>query len=264
MPTQPNYFRCHLSLALLFCAMCCYAQQPRQLLRGRVVADSVRVDNINVMNLTSRIRAITDDKGKFTMYAKANDTLYFSGVSYRSRKLVLREEHFGSDEMVIQLDVNVITLDEVVITPRVLSGNLGKDSKDTKTMKINSQIDSGAILAEMGPVSAKPVPTENLSPLRGVDFVAIYKMIFKKKRAKQDRGEIYGKTDAKPFATAVQDLYTHYFFTETLKIPHSEIGLFLTFCDKGEATRALLAPDKEFELTDYLISQSREYLKKGK
>lgn len=264
MPTPSLYLRNYLSFLLFFCALCGYAQQPRQLLRGRVVADSVQVDNINVMNLTSRIGAVTDGKGRFTMYAKANDTLYFLGVSYRSRKLVLREEHFVSDEMVIQLDVNVITLDEVIITPRVLSGNLNKDSKDTKTMKINSQIDSGAILAEMGPVPTKPVPTENMSPLRGVDFVAIYKMIFKKKRAKQDKGEIYGQANSKPFATAVQELYTHYFFTETLKIPHSEIGLFLTFCDKGDTTRALLAPDKEFELTDYLITQSREYLKKGK
>lgn len=255
----------YISLAfLLTLVTLTYAQKPRQLLRGRIVADSVQVDNINVVNLTSRIGAVTDESGRFTMYARASDTLYFSGLNYRSLRLVLKEEDLKAAEVKIQLDVNVITLDEVIITPRVLSGNLDKDSKDTKTLKINTKFDSGAIIRAGGGTTTKPVPTENLSPLRGVDFVGLYRMIFKKKRPKQDRGEIYGYDSSRSFSEIVQGLYTHYFFTETLKIPHKEIGLFLNFCDKGAETRELLNPAKEFELTDYLVNQSREYLKTRK
>jgi hypothetical protein len=247
--------------------------QPRKLLHARVVADSLAVDNLTVKNTTSNISAVTDTDGKFTMYARASDTLYFSGLTFRSAYLVVSETHFLQDQLVIRLNVNVTVLDEVVITPNALSGDLLGDSKKTKTKAIASTM---TMVSEekvyniqrnkydMNQNGALPTQITG-SQLTGVNFVRIFETYFKKKKSdkKQDRGEIYS-LGAKPFTETVKERYTYFFFTETLKIPKDEIGLFLVFCDTGAVSNALLDPKKEFELTDYLVAKSREYLARGK
>lgn len=238
-------------------------KRPRQILQGKVVADTLKVDNLTVFNATSNISAVTDENGGFTLYARPTDTLYFSSITFHSMQMVLKESDFIKTPLIVKLNVQVTVLDEVVITP--LSGDLGKDSKDTKTPGM-SFAGLGGILPKY-PISKAPTNTalpSTESSLKGVDFVEIYKMIFKKKKSKKDKGEIFGAEAPVSFNENVKGRFTHHFFTQTLKIPHNEIGLFLAFCDKGDDTKWLLLPENEFELTDYLIAKSEEYLKMEK
>ena len=238
--------------------------RPRQILHGIVISDSLKVENITVLNTTSNIGAITDNEGNFSIYARPADTLFFSGLTFRSARLVLKDDNFGEEKVVIKLDVNVITLDEVVITPNVLSGALDKDSNKTKTQNL-SGFNSADIIKTDFPRQKAPVNTAmpaTESSLQGIDFKEIYKMIFKKKR-KKDKGEIYA-SQQKSFTETIKKRFSHHFFTQTLKIPHEEIGLFISFCDKEGETARLLDPKNEFELTDYLVTMAAEYLKKDK
>ncbi|MFD2600503.1 hypothetical protein [Flavobacterium suzhouense] len=244
-------------------------KQPRQILAGRVVADSLNVENLSVQNITSNIKAITDGNGDFTIYARPTDTLLFSGIAVREAKLVLKKEHFTGRRLVIELNVDVTVLDEVVIKANALTGDLESDSKNTKTKNITGGMNSTGLIASDPTI--RPIANPNTalpsnvlgSPLTGVNFNEVYKMIFKKKK-RTDKGEIYGNSSAKNFSENVKERYTHHFFTNMLKIPNDEIGLFLAYCDKGKETAWMLEPKYEFELTDYLVNQSSEYLKKGK
>lgn len=254
-----------LLLLLLIPLLTLAQKKPRTVFHGQVVADSLMVDNLTVMNLSSNIRAVTDNEGEFTIYARPTDTLMFTGIGVRTGKLVLKDEHFSERKLLIRLNVDVKLLEELIIRTE-LSGDLNKDSKNAKTKNLSSGFNSGAIVD-----SAPPIPQANVntalpsavtgSQLTGVDFAKVYKLIFKKKRRK-DNGEIYAAASGKTFSQNVKERYTYYFFTETLKIPKDQIGLFLTYCDKRGETDWMLDPKKEFELTDYLIGQSREYLKK--
>lgn len=240
--------------------------QPRQLLHGRVAADSLVVDNLSVSNVTSRIGAVTDKDGMFTLYARPTDTLLFSSVTFRSMYMVLKESDFLQDPLVIKLDINVTVLDEVIITPNVLSGDLEKDSKKTKTLNITADMQTSKELNRyaVSPLKYDVKQNNTLPPsmkdMNGINLTRVYDMYFRKRNRKKDRGEIYSTDAKKPFSEAVKERYTYYFFTKTLNIPKDEIGLFLNFSDTGEASRALLDVKKEFELTDYLVQKSKEYL----
>lgn len=244
-------------ILFLLLPLAVFSQNERKLLRGQVIADSIKVENISVKNITSNIGAVTDDNGNFTIYARVADTLYFSSITFRPAMLVLTKEHMDEAKLFIKLEINVTVLDEVIITP--LTGDLAKDSRKTKTLQINTQFDSGKTIENSFPKETVPVNKalpQTESQLQGVDFVAIYGMIFKKKK-KENTGEQY--LQGRTFTDIVKDRYTHHFFTETLKIPHDKIGLFLNFCDKGKETNLLLDPEKEFELTDYLVKKAEEY-----
>jgi hypothetical protein len=247
--------------------------QPRQILNGRVVADSLAIELLNVNNISSHIGAVTDEKGTFTIYARPTDTLTFTSVNIHSATMVLKESDFTQKQLVIKLNVNVTVLEEVIILPTRMIGDLKTVSKNTKTNAITSGV-AGTDLTEtykevkFAPIEYKIDKTVNgalpgsMHPLRGIDFARIYRLYIKKdKKTKTDRGEIYSKEAQKPFAEAVKERFTYNFFTEALKIPQDKINLFLAYCDTGEDAKALLDPNKEFELTDYLVGKSEEYLK---
>ncbi|MFP9099446.1 hypothetical protein ACLI09_10355 [Flavobacterium sp. RHBU_24] len=236
--------------------------QTRQLLRGHLVSDSLQVENLSVENLSAKTKTVTDTRGNFLMYARVGDTLHFDGMQFRSTRLKLTEDDLRQNPLTVHLDVNVTVLDEVLINP--LTGELGRDAKKTKVKPLNPDVDDSEFIAY--PASKRPVngalPVTE-SQLQGVDFIAIGKMIFKPKKKKTDKGEIYNNTVSKTFSEAAVTRYTDYFFTETLQIPPADIALFLGYCD-GPEVRKLLDPRKEFELTDYLVKKAKEYKEQKK
>jgi hypothetical protein len=238
---------------------------PREILHGKIVADSLKVNDVTVYNLSSRIGARTDNKGEFTLYARATDTLFFSSITFRSVHLVLKPSDMLLETLVIKLDVNVTMLDEVVINPIVLTGDLAGDSKAKKIKTIGAGFDANALIRTAPPKYTETntaIPQQE-SYLQGINFVKLYNNIFKKKK-KKDRGDVAGGTTDKPFYQAAKELFTYHFFTETLKIPHGQIDTFLIYADPGADAARLLDPKNEFELTDYLIVKGKEYLEKDK
>lgn len=238
----------------------------RQLLRGHIIADSISVGDVVIKNLSSKINAVSDANGDFTMYAKAGDTLLFNSITYHSERLVLKQSHLLEDPLTLKMEINVTTLSELIITP--LTGDLGYDAKKKKIKALNPDLPAMDLKPkypkEKVNVNAALPSQVSGSQLTGVDFVAISKMIFKKKKKKTDRGEVYGVANTETFTDVTKKRFTYYFFTETLKIPNDEIGAFLVFSDKGAENRTLLDPRREFELTDYLISQAKLYLEQKK
>lgn len=66
----------------------------RKVLKGRIVADSIEVENLTVFNITSNIGAVTNADGKFSIKARPTDTLFIQGISYDSKKYVLTDRDF--------------------------------------------------------------------------------------------------------------------------------------------------------------------------
>ena len=54
---------------------------------------------------------------------------------------------------------------------------------------------------------------------------------------------------------------TNLFFTQNLMIPNDKINEFLLYCDDNFPDRILLQKDNEFELIDFLVKQSKKFVK---
>ena len=53
---------------LLFSQLFFCQEKERKILRGKIVADSIEVENLTVFNITSNIGAVTNIDGKFSFY----------------------------------------------------------------------------------------------------------------------------------------------------------------------------------------------------
>ncbi len=252
----------YLLFGLLLLPFFIYSQtKPRRILAAQIVADSLDVSNVMVLNRNSKIHAISDFEGKFTIFATENDTLQFSSMAFNSRQIVLSESDFESDMIKVKLRGAVNQLDEVVIYRVKLSGDLDADSKKIKVHDIFIPSSSELVSPDYkrGEKLVNSSMPQVESQLTGLNFIRIGEQImgwFGKSKPKPKTEKVYSTTEI--FIDVVQQRFSYYFFTQTLKLRHDQIGLFLSYCDSPES-KLLLDPKKEFELTDFLIKKSAEF-----
>lgn len=84
-------------------------------LKGMVNGDGFNVDGIYIINLATEKAAITDGEGYFVIPGLAGDTLLFSSVQYKSRRIVLMEEDFAKGLFFVKMTPIMNQLNEVVI-----------------------------------------------------------------------------------------------------------------------------------------------------
>lgn len=249
-----------LLFLLLFLAQFGFSQQnPREILNGQIVTDSISPDNVRIVNRTNNTFAISDALGMFHIYAREKDTLVFSSQSLDSKILVLTEVDFKVKLFRVKLDVFVNALDEVVISPYALTGDLEKDQENIKIAG-TPKIDVGTALNTLYEDDEQSSPDNKLMPgyldtRYMVDFIKIGKMLFKRKKEHKP----IEFTSNKIFAEAVQQNLPDSFFRDTLKLDKNEVGLFLSYCENDPKARPLLNPKRKFELIDFLISKNKEY-----
>lgn len=246
--------------------------KPREVLRGRVVADTIEVENITVYNKNTYMGAITDADGKFSIRAKANDTLVFQALTFISQHYVLKESDFLIENFKIKLEAKVNYLNEIVVSPNSLTGIVEIDAKRIKTYSLDmSKIDFSKLSPDdvRSTKLVNPLASEGMSPLSGVNFIGIFQMFVSKKKKEERRlRDLENYNDklwnrevmSESFYEHLFKKHTYSFFVNDLKIAKDDIPLFVAFADPGTSEMArLLKPENELELLDYLVKKADEF-----
>ena len=119
-----------LLFILLAISTFCMAQEADKVL-GVVINSSndTPLESVNIVNLNQVIGTTTNEKGEFQISAKANDTLHFSYLGFKSIKVRVTNDwlKFGSSK--IELTELALALEEVVVNQLKLTGYLEVDIK---------------------------------------------------------------------------------------------------------------------------------------
>ena len=94
---------------------------------GKVVSDSIDILGIHVVNKNSGATTITNRKGEFSIGAQPTDTILFSAVHIKLQALVLDSLVLSQPEINVYIEHAVNELQEVVVKPHNLTGNLAED-----------------------------------------------------------------------------------------------------------------------------------------
>ena len=249
----------------------------RQVLKGKVITDSLDVENITVFNISSNIGAITDQFGVFYIKAKENDTLFFQGLSFVSQKYILTKKDFYVEELEVQLDIKINELNEVIVSPYTLTGNLEKDMKKIKVYDPFGSIDMNVVkyyeddkYYESPKITTAP---DHFAPGGStVDFKIIGKAIgkflgIKSNPRKNVEAVIENRklreVQSKSFSEHIKERYSNHFFTSTLKIENDKIPSFLAFAEMPSYELVnFLKSENELQLLEYLILKSTEFKSK--
>ena len=229
----------------LFCQFCLGQTLTRKHLRGRVVNDSVKVESGSVLNFNSKTRGFINSQGFFDIMAKTNDTLLFLSMGLKSKKIVLTDKDFAVLLLPVKLNTDITPLEEVVVKRIYIKPNLGNIQRIIDTEYFE---DSQSSLDN-------PLMPSKIKYGMDIDRIGktIWKSFFKDNSSKQK------EVDYGDFSDVVPKRIHSFFFTNTLKLKEDEIGLFLIYCENDPKAKALLKPESEFELIEFLINKNEEF-----
>jgi hypothetical protein len=250
----------------------------RKVLRGIVVVDSFDVEAVTVRNISSNLNAITDVDGKFSIQARATDTLFFESQSFISQRYILSQKDFWKEELEIRLHVKITELDELIITPYTLSGNLNEDTKRIqvygdgfalidakKIMHYEDDVRMGAPINTAMPNVFAPTGVN----LLGLVVVGFVNLVGIKANPKKNSERVFEERriknlQSKSYSDHLYERFSHSFFVETLKIKTEDIPMFMSFSELNVyELSSILKPENELQLIEYLIQKAAEFKKQN-
>lgn len=235
-------------LVLCLCCQFCFSQLTRKTLYGQVVNDSIKLENGIVFNVNSKTGTVINQQGFFSILAKVKDTLVFSGLTFKSKKIVLTQKEISTPLLRVKLDAFVNLLPEVVVY----------GDKKINPISGNSQkyVDMQYFDDEKSSPKNRTMPSDG-SIEKGMDFVRIYKDVLKTLR--KNNPEKTDFTSDKSFTELVMNKVSYSFFANTLNLNDDEIGLFLVFCENDSKSKIVMKPGNEFQVMDFLITKNKEF-----
>ncbi|TRW99984.1 hypothetical protein FNW10_13285 [Flavobacterium gawalongense] len=213
-----------------------------------MVNDSIKLENGIVFNVNSKTGTVINQQGFFSILAKVKDTLVFSGLTFKSKKIVLTQKEISTPLLRVKLVAFVNLLPEVVVY----------GDKKINPISGNSQkyVDMQYFDDEKSSPKNRTMPSDG-SIEKGMDFVRIYKDVLKALR--KNNPEKTDFTSDKSFTELVMNKVSYSFFTNTLKLNDDEIGLFLIFCENDSKSKIVMKPGNEFQVMDFLVTKNKEF-----
>jgi len=241
------------------------AQDFSKTLEGKVYSEDGDVAATHVLNTTTKKASITDINGFFSIAVRLNDTLVFSAVQYKRKEIVVNTSMLESKFLSIPLEESNIALDEVIVMPYNLTGELGRDMRNMDVEPVISAsslglpnahvrplMQSERLLKEasMGPFTVGMLTTIPFNPL--INAISGRTKMLKKRVARDIK---YNKS---------QQLRTEFadsLFVLQLKIPLEKIDDFLYYCEVDVNFNAVVDSQDLFAAWDFVKQKSLMYRK---
>ncbi len=264
-----------LNLLLFLClstAISSFSQDVKRVeISGKIVVNSEDLENVTIYNTSSNKMALTDEGGKFKIEVALNDVLEVRALQFQDFKVTIDKNIIASKKATIFLVEKVNKLNEVVILPYDLTGNLVVDMESVKTF--NPDLD--AIYFGILDISAYEFPDDSKSKVENIaargpgndiryqmDGAAIIGMLLKplfKSNKERKEKKIEEAIDMNP--TGLRDYYSTHFIVENFKIPESRVNEFIEYVESNGLDYSLLKKGKEMDFLEFLTQKSEEFLK---
>lgn len=217
----------------------------QELIQGKFLYKNVNVAAANVINNTTRDATITNSNGEFQIMASLGDVIIFSSVQYVIREIRVTEEILQNKRLVVAVNEDIQELNEVVVTPDQTNAFIDLVEEQFKGFDHTTD--------RYSRVRNELVEENQLE--HGLNFVNLAKFV---SRIFSNRSESE-RMSLKPSEVLPQVFETS-FFENDLKLPKNQVVGFLEYLDKNMKSQELFRQDRQFQLIDFLVTESQEYL----
>ncbi|MFE3866902.1 hypothetical protein ACFX5E_02305 [Flavobacterium sp. LS2P90] len=209
-------------------------------IRGKITAESVAVEGINILNSTNQRITVSDRDGFFSLFAKEGDILVFSAVNLVTLRRKVTNGDFISNGIQIQMTTQSIPLKEIVIhdNSRVTAENLGiipygQKKYTPAERKLYTATSGGGIDGLLNTISGRKAMLKK-------------EMVIEKKENSLSRLEV---------------LFENKYYIETLKIPVDYIRGFQYYCIEDAGFSDALSTKNKTLAMFLIVSLAENYNK---
>lgn len=232
-------------------------------LEGKVLHETKGVPDVHVMNTSAGKATISDEEGVFSIEVTVGDTLLFSGVQFKRKSIIISPSLLESKMVFIPLEEFVNELDEVVLRPYDLSGDLTRDMQQLTiepvvtastlglpNAYVKPMMQSERLLREaaLGPFTLGMLTSIPFNPL--INAISGRTKMLKKRVARDKKYLLTQK---------VRNFYPDSIFVDRLGIPEDRIDDFMYFCEVDESFDTLVASKDQMKILTLLLQKSKMY-----
>ena len=233
--------------------------------KGRVVSTSNELSGISVQNTSRGYATITDEEGFFDIRALPNDSLFLSGVAFKEKIFVVTQAHAQQQLVYVPLEEKIVALDEVVLMPYNLSGNLKNDAASLGPQQVVTASTLGLPNANVKPLMQSErllreaaMPKFNLGMLLTVPFNPIINEItgrtkMLRKRVARDKRYLLSEQ--------MRQIFPDSLYVKKLNVPPSKLADFFYFCEIDERFMTLSKTDNPLLIWEFLKEKSEIYIR---
>ena len=237
--------------------------QNRISIKGKVIVPkNEQASLIEVLNSTTGYGTITNADGTFKLAVGLDDKIEFKAVQYQDFSVIVDRGIMTSKQMIITINVGVNELEEVVVTPYDLNGNIEVDLEKINLVDVNPRLsDTREIMQSYEannpnyvPITVQESPTEVRFIKNGLNVANMFRAIFK-----EDLASKQPKTRTQK---QLRGIFQDEFFKQQLNINLENINAFINFVENNGLTENLLKKDNELDLIRFLLVKAEQF-KKG-
>ena len=224
-------------------------------IKGQLIGDN-DLEGIHIINRTSEMFTVSNEKGKFAIAAKLNDTIQITGVSYEPQEVVVGPDLMNLKVLTIYLKEKINDLDEVVVG-KLLTGDLRGDIT-------NLGIERSINFHDLGLPGFRGIPkTQSERKLYDADHgeYYVYTGLSLSINVNKILNKLTGRTDALKYRVALENrdkclnriksnLSTLLFSTYDLEEDHH--NEFFAYCSGDPQFDAICVKNDDFNTLDFL------------
>jgi len=262
-----------LSYSLLLCFLGAVftvkAQDNRMTLKGNIKAITNEIQDVSVQNITSGKGTISDGYGFFSIAVALNDTLIFSAIQFKKKTIIVEASILQSKSIIVPMEEAENQLNEVIVMPYNLTGDLTKDLKTEKVVVaatlglpnayVVKMTQSQRLLAEadgggwLGPVNG------GLGGVGG--SLNLHKILNRISGRTKMLKERVAFDDKNIIIEELVNFFSDTIMTQELKIPTIRINEFAYFCEADINFSALIQSNDQLKLWEFLKRKSLTFRK---
>ncbi|QSS97557.1 hypothetical protein [Psychroflexus sp. ALD_RP9] len=228
-----------------------------QIFKGQIIADSLDSYQINIVNITNKQGTTTQKNGRFSIKAKANDSIVFSSIKHEfAYRIIQASDFYQVVEIPLKIEIN--ELPEVVLSQYDLTGFIEKDAQKVKNTVFNQVEVTGFRKPrrlsyperELKRVGKFNIGTATSIPLDYI-IMAINGDLAELKRLKQSN--LVTKRQAK-----LKGYFTQNYIINRLKIDSLYVEDFLYYCAEDKVLFKTLQGNK-LAVYDSIQKKAKDY-----
>jgi len=237
--------------------------------KGKVIVESNDVAGITIFNTSLNNGTVSDENGEFTLTVRLNDVIEVSALQFQNIKFNVNKDIISSKTIKIFLIEQINRLDEIILLPNKLSGNLETDLQTTKMFKpkldalyygIKHKEEFEFENDNKTKVTNTAIATQHVTMVNGLNIKNVVgQLLLPLFRSKADNKKEKGIPEV-PVA-AIKYYFGSDFLVNNFNIPEHRVEEFIAYVEGGDFDFTLLNYGKEMEFLELLNSKSIEFLK---
>lgn len=229
------------------------------------------IEGVSICNVSSQQGTITSFTGTFELSVAENDRIAVSALQFSTFTVIVDKGVLDNQKMGIYLNPVVNQLEEVIVRPYDLLGNVIADVGRIKTANVVPQWDLSYSSLEFG----YEFSDDQYSSIEGnkaeeaffngqqqasLNFIGLASLLFPKKK-KNTFKEINTERDL--IAKSLRQRFSNSYILDVFNIPEENANDFIYFAEENGLQIELLLAKNEILLLDFMYQMSRDYKNKG-